>query len=90
MLFETAISAPDGSLAKIQFGLEDVRRHQADPTTGRSVLSLRSSSQFASPGNTPTWEAYGVLSARLATLSASKPVALMSEDDWDAAQAAHG
>ncbi|GEM_PF-3649147 len=89
MLFETAISLPDGSLTKVQYALDDVRRHQPG-TEGRSKLLLRTGSPIVPGGDVLAWEAYPTLSARLATLSASSPVALMSQADWDAAVAAHG
>lgn len=90
MLIETAISLPDGSLSKVQYNLDDIRRHQADPVTGRSLLVLRASSPIATAGATPTWDLFTVLSARLELLSEAHPVALMSDADWAAAQAAHG
>lgn len=89
MLIETAISAPDGSLVKVQYALEDIRRHQAGPG-GRSRLTFRTGSQFATGADVQTWEQKSVLDARLLTLSLNSPVALMSQDDWNAAVEAHG
>jgi len=89
MLIETAISAPDGSLVKVQYSLEDIRRHQAG-AGGRSRLAFRTGSQFALGSDVLTWEQKTVLDARLLTLSQNSPVALMSEEDWEAAQTAHG
>ena len=89
MLIETAINDPVGSLTKVQYSLDDIRRHQAG-TEGRSVLVLRTGSPLASGASVQTFEAYETLSARLALLSVSAPVALMSDEDWSAAEAAHG
>jgi hypothetical protein len=88
--FETAVDNANGNLTKVLISLDELRRVHREPGAGRATIAMKTGSQFASREPQKTWETYNVLTARLATLSTTKPVALMSAADWQAAQAAKG